>query len=43
MTVNLRNILGSPSPTLPETNMEAQKGPSKDYSPAKRGLYGFPC
>ena len=29
--------------TLPETNMEAQKGPYKDYSPSKRGLYEFPC
>ena len=29
--------------TLPETNMETQKGPCKDYSPSKRGLYGFPC
>ena len=28
--------------TLPETNMEAQKGPYKDYSPSKRALYGFP-
>ena len=31
------------NPTLPETNMETQKGPYKDYSPSKRGLYGFPC
>ena len=30
-------------PTLPETNMETQKGPYKDYSSSKRGLYGFPC
>ena len=29
--------------TLPETNMETQKGPYKDYSPSKRGLFGFPC
>ena len=29
--------------TLPETNMETQKGPYQDYSPLKRGLYGFPC
>ena len=29
--------------TLPETNMETQKGPYKDYRPSKRGLYGFPC
>ena len=29
--------------TLPETNMETQKGPDKDYSPFKGGLYGFPC
>ena len=29
--------------TLPETNMETQKGPCKDYSPSTRGLYGFPC
>ena len=29
--------------TLPETNMETQKGPCKDYSPFKGGLYGFPC
>ena len=29
--------------TLPETNMETQKEPFKDYSPSKRGLYGFPC
>ena len=27
--------------TLPETNMETQKGPFKDYSPSKMGLYGF--
>ena len=31
------------APTLPETNMETQKGPYKDHSPSKRGLYGFPC
>ena len=30
-------------PTLPETSMETQKGPHKDYSPFKGGLYGFPC
>ena len=29
--------------TLPETNMEAQNGPYKDYSPFKGRLYGFPC
>ena len=29
--------------TLPETNMETQQGPYKDYSPSKRVLYGFPC
>ena len=29
--------------TLPETNMETQKRPCKDYSPSKRGLHGFPC
>ena len=29
--------------TLPETNMETPKGPYKDYSPFKGGLYGFPC
>ena len=29
--------------TLPETNMETQKGPYKDYSPLKGGLYGCPC
>ena len=29
--------------TLPETNMETQKGPNKDYSPSKRVPYGFPC
>ena len=29
--------------TLPETNMETQKRPHKDYCPSKRGLYGFPC
>ena len=29
--------------TLPETIMETQKGLYKDYSPFKRGLYGFPC
>ena len=34
---SLRNL------TLPETNMETQKGPNKDYSPFKGGLYGFPC
>ena len=27
--------------TLPETNMETQKGPYKDYSLSKRGLYGI--
>ena len=31
------------SDTLPETNMETQKGPNKDYSPSKRLPYGFPC
>ena len=36
LTWNLKMGLG----TLPETNMETQKGP---YSPSKRGLYGFPC
>ena len=30
-------------PTLLETNMETQKGPYKDYSASKMGLYGFPC
>ena len=29
--------------TLLVTNMETQKGPYKDYSPFKGGLYGFPC
>ena len=29
--------------TLPETNMETQEGPYEDYSPSKRGLYGFAC
>ena len=29
--------------TLPESNMETQKGAYKDYSPFKRGLFGFPC
>ena len=29
--------------TLLETNMETQKGPYKDYSSSKMGLYGFPC
>ena len=29
--------------TLPETNMETQKGPCKDYSSFKKGLHGFPC
>ena len=29
--------------TLPETNMETQKEPDKDYSPSKRVLFGFPC
>ena len=29
--------------TLPETNMETQKGPYKDYSPSETGLYGSPC
>ena len=28
---------------LPEINMETPKGPYKDHSPFKRGLYGFPC
>ena len=27
--------------TLPETNMETQKGPYEDYSPSKRGYMGF--
>ena len=27
--------------TLPETNMETQKGPYKDYSPFKGGYMGF--
>ena len=35
--------LGGIENTLLETNMETQKGPYKDYSPSKRGLYGFPC
>ena len=30
-------------PTLLETSMETQKGPYKDDSPFKVGLYGFPC
>ena len=30
-------------PTLLEINMETQKGPHKDYSSSKMGLYGFPC
>ena len=29
------------SPTLPETNMETQEGPYKDYSPLKGGYMGF--
>ena len=29
--------------TLPETELETQKGHYKDYSPFKGGLYGFPC
>ena len=29
------------STTLLVTNMETQKGPYKDYSPFKGGLYGF--
>ena len=29
--------------TPPETNMETQKSPYKDYSPSKRGLHRFPC
>ena len=29
--------------TLPESNMETQKGRYKDYSPFKGGLYGVPC
>ena len=29
--------------TLPETNMETQKGPCKDHSPSKWVLYWFPC
>ena len=29
--------------SLPESNMETQKGPFKDSSPLKMGLYGFPC
>ena len=29
--------------TLLETHMETQKGPNKDYSLSKMGLYGFPC
>ena len=42
----LRSRLDTAPPhkvTLPETNMETPKGPYKDYSPSKRGLYGFPC
>ena len=31
--------LGGLGFTLPETNMETQKGPYKDYSPSKRGLW----
>ena len=27
--------------TLPETNMETQKGPYEDYSPSKRGYMSF--
>ena len=29
--------------TLPEINMEIEQKPYKDYSPSKRGVYGFPC
>ena len=29
--------------TLLGTNLETHKGPYKDYSPSKMGLYGFPC
>ena len=28
---------------LLETKMETQKGPNKDYSLSKMGLYEFPC
>ena len=38
-----RPIASSIKDTLPETNMETQKRHQKDYSPSKRGLYGFPC
>ena len=33
----------NPKPYTPGTHMETQKGPYKDYSPCKMGLYGFPC
>ena len=39
----LKRLPGFELPTLPETNMETQKGPYKDYSPLKGGPYGFPC
>ena len=29
--------------TLPETNMETQKEPYKEYIPPTKELYGFPC
>ena len=43
-TCGLQGLAGNlGSVTLLETNMETQKGLYKDYSPSKRGLYGFPC
>ena len=43
MRLRVLSVSECGKPTLPETNMETQKGPYKDYSPSKRGLYGFPC
>ena len=31
------------NPTLPQSNMEAEKGPYIDYYPFKRGLFQLPC
>ena len=30
-------------PTLPETNMETQRGPYEAIVTLKGGIYGFPC
>ena len=39
----LFGMAGQSGSTLPETNMETQKGPYKDYSPSKIWLHGSTC